>query len=319
VNLLITGGAGFIGSNLVKNLLDNTDHKVVVIDKSVQNIARLENLTKNSRDYTIVNECYGNVGSEVIGQHQPDTIIHLAAVPRVAFSVEHPDTTTYENTYLLTKLLNKCKNSGVVKRFVFASSSSVYGGADVLPTPETHPLAPRSPYALQKKNGEEYCKMFSELYGMETVCLRFFNVFGPEQYVDSPYATVISNWCNSIKENIPLIIEDDGEQSRDFNYVDNVVEAIKCASFSDTEFNGDVFNVGNNEQTSLNQIVDWLHEKGYEFELDQRPARIGDVRHTKADITKIKSIGYEPVCDVWEGLDKTVNWWKIKQPAKDLS
>ena len=108
----------------------------------------------------------------------------------------------------------------------------------------------------------------------------------------------------------------DTSPTRDFNYVDNVVEAIKCASFSDTEFNGDIFNVGNNEQTSLNQIVDLLHEKGYKFELDQRPARIGDVRHTKADITKIKSIGYEPVCDVWEGLDKTVNWWKIKQPVK---
>jgi len=306
---MITGGAGFIGSNLVKNLLETTSHEIVVVDRNATNIGRLKDLVLDCRDVTIVRGCYSNIGGEIIAEHQPDIVIHLAAVPRVAFSVEHPDTTTYENVFFLSKLLNKCKSSPSVKRFVFASSSSVYGGAEVLPTPETHPLNPQSPYALQKKTGEEYCKLFSNLYGLDTVCLRFFNVFGPEQYVDSPYATVISNWCNSIKENLPLIIEDDGDQSRDFNYVDNVVEAVKCASFAEDEFAGDVFNVGNNEQTSLNDILDWFKDHGCEFELDRRPARVGDVRHTKADISKIKTIGYTPVCDVWNGLEKTKNWW----------
>ena len=306
MTILVTGGAGFIGSNLVKNLLDTTDHEIVVVDRDEKNIERLEKLTSDCRFFTIVHGCYSEIP---ICTHKPDTVIHLAAVPRVAYSVEHPDTTTYENVFLLSKLLTKCKDSPSVKRFVFASSSSVYGGAEVLPTPETHPLDPKSPYALQKRTGEEYCKLFSSLYGLDTVCLRFFNVFGPEQYVDSAYATVISNWCNSIKEDHPLMIEDDGEQSRDFNYVDNVVEAVKCASSAEGRFDGDVFNVGNNEQTSLNAILDWFREHGYEFALDRRPARVGDVRHTKADISKIQSIGYLPVCDIWEGLEKTVEWW----------
>ena len=316
MNILITGGAGFIGSNLVKNLLETTDHEITVIDRSALNTGRLEKLTKDCRPFNLVQDDYHNCTSEVISEWLPEMVIHLAAIPRVAFSVEHPDSTTYENTYYTTRLLKRCADSKVVKRFIFASSSSVYGGADVLPTPETQPLAPQSPYALQKKNGEEYCKMFSDLYGLDTVCLRFFNVFGPEQYVDSPYATVISNWCNAIKENQKLTLEDDGEQSRDFNYVDNVVEAIKCAINNEDRFDGDVFNVGNSEQTSLNDILSWFTQHGYSFELDRRPARIGDVKHTKADITKIKSIGYEPVCDVWEGINKTVNWWEIKQPVK---
>lgn len=308
MNILVTGGAGFIGSNLVKNLLETTEHNIIAVDRDERNVERLKKLTKGCREFTILHGCYNDIVFDKKFE-EPVTVIHLAAVPRVAFSVEHPDTTTYENTYLLTKLLNKCKNSNCVKRFVFASSSSVYGGADVLPTPETHPLSPKSPYALQKKNGEEFCKMFSDLYGIDTVCLRFFNVFGPEQYVDSPYATVISNWFNSLKQDIPLILEDDGEQTRDFSYIDNVVEAIKCVTFVDSEFNGEVFNVGNDEQTSLNQILEWIGERGYDFELEKRPARVGDVKHTRADISKIQDVGYAPVCDIWQGLDKTIDWW----------
>lgn len=318
MNILITGGAGFIGSNLVKNLLETTDHEITVIDRSVMNAKRLEELTEGCRGYNLVVQDYHNVAWEVIKQYLPETVVHLAAIPRVAFSVEHPDTTTYENTYMTTSLLKKCKESGCVKRVVFSSSSSVYGGADILPTSETHPLDPQSPYALQKKNCEEYCKLFSSLYELDTVCLRFFNVFGPEQYVDSPYATVIANWCNAIKENLPLILEDDGEQSRDFSYIDNVVESIKCAIEHPNRFDGDIFNVGDDAQTSLNEILDWFRQNEYSFELDRRPARVGDVRHTRADITKISNIGYKPVCDVWEGLNKTVEWWNIDSPVETL-
>ena len=309
MTIMVTGGAGFIGSNLVKNLLETTDHEVVVVDRNAVNIGRLEKLTSDCREFTVVHECYNNVAGSIIGEHEPETVVHLAAVPRVAFSVEHPSSTTYENTYLTTKLLSKCKDSNCVKRFVFASSSSVYGGAKVLPTPETHPLDPKSPYALQKKTCEEYCKMFSSLYDLDTVCLRFFNVFGPEQYVDSPYATVISNWFNCLKNGKPLLLEDDGQQSRDFSYVDNVTEAIKCVSFADEKFNGDVFNVGNNKQTSLNDILDWLYKEGYRYEVEDLPARLGDVKHTRADISKLQKLGYSPVCDVWEGMKRTDKWW----------
>lgn len=311
MNILVTGGAGFIGSNLVKNLLDTTEHNVIVVDKNNINIKRLKNLLTDSKKLTILHGCYSFFLDHIIEEETPDIVIHLAAVPRVSYSVENPDITANENIGLMANLLNMCRLSKCVKRFVFASSSSVYGGAETLPTPETHTLNPKSPYALQKKFGEEYCKMFSDLYELDTVCLRFFNVFGPEQYVDSPYATVISNWCNSIKNNTPLIIEDDGNQSRDFNYVDNVVEAIKCASFNSDKFNGEVFNVGNNDQTTLNKILNWFTEKGYKFKLDRRPARIGDVKHTRADISKIQSIGYSPVCNIWDGLEKTMQWWNL--------
>lgn len=311
MNILITGGAGFIGSNLVKNLLDTTEHNIIVVDKNEINIKRLKNLLTNSRKPNIFHGCYSSFLDHIMEEESPDIVVHLAAIPRVAYSVENPDITTIENIGLFSKLLNKCRSSESVKRLVFASSSSVYGGAEILPTTETHPLNPKSPYALQKKVGEEYCKLFSDLYGLDTVCLRFFNVFGPEQYVDSPYATVISNWCNSIKKNLPLIIEDDGNQTRDFSYVDNVVEAIKCASFANGKFNGDVFNVGNNEQTSLNEILSWFSQQGYIFNLDHHPSRVGDVRHTRADISKIKSMGYSPICDMWSGLEKTLRWWNL--------
>lgn len=309
MNILITGGAGFIGSNLTKNLLETTDHNITVLDKDLQNIETLKKFTNGLRSYKIEYSDYFDSCDHLLVNNKFDVIVHLAAIPRVSFSVKYPDSTTLENVYKFTKLLTSCKNR--VSKVVFASSSSVYGGADVLPTPETYPLHPKSPYALQKHVGEQYCKLFSELYGLNTVCLRFFNVFGPEQYVNSPYATVIANWCNAIKNNTPLLLDGDGTQTRDFCYVDNIVQGIKLVIDSDKKFNGDVFNVGNQEQTSLNEILEYFKKKGMNFIIENKPSRIGDVKHTKADISKIKSIGYEPKIDFWTGLEKTINWWNI--------
>jgi UDP-glucose 4-epimerase len=309
MNILITGGAGFIGSNLVKNLLETTEHSITVIDRDIGNIDSLNKLTKGLRSFSAITSDYADCCENFLINNKIDTVIHLAAVPRVGYSVEHPSSTTLENVYKTVRLLKACHMH--VSKFVFASSSSVYGGADILPTPESYPLNPKSPYALQKQVGEQYCKLFSELYGIDTVCLRFFNVFGPEQYVNSAYATVVANWCNAIKNNKPILLDGDGTQSRDFCYVENIVQAIKLVTESEQKFNGDVFNVGNQEQTSLNDIVNYFKEKQFNFTIENKSSRIGDVKHTKADITKIKKLGYTPKVDFWTGLEKTIKWWNI--------
>lgn len=309
MNILITGGAGFIGSNLVKNLLKTTDHSVTVIDRDILNIDMLKKITCKLRAFNIVQSDYADCCDNYFVNNKIDVVVHLAAIPRVAYSVEHPSETTFENIYKTVKLLKACKNH--VSKFVFASSSSVYGGADILPTPETYPLNPKSPYALQKQIGEQYCKLFSELYNLDTVCLRFFNVFGPEQHVNSPYATVVANWCNAIKNNKPILLDGDGSQSRDFCYVENIVQAIKLISESNKKFSGEVFNVGNQQQTTLNDIIIYLKDKNFKFNIENKPSRIGDVKHTKADITKIKKLGYNPEVDFWSGLEKTIKWWNL--------
>lgn len=309
MNILITGGAGFIGSNLVKNLLETTNHEIMVVDRDQNNIQQLKQFTKNLRDYKLEQSDYFDCCDFLLINNKFDAVVHLAAVPRVGYSVMYPDVTTYENVYKMSKLLTSCQNR--ITKFVFASSSSVYGGANILPTPETHSLHPRSPYALQKQIGEQYCQLFSQLYNLDTVCLRFFNVFGPEQYVNSPYATVIANWCHAISKNESILLDGDGTQTRDFCYVDNIIQAIKIVLESNKKFNGDVFNVGNQEQTSLNQILNYFKQRGLNYTIDYKKPRIGDVHHTKADISKIKQIGYNPSVNFWSGLEKTIKWWNI--------
>jgi nucleoside-diphosphate-sugar epimerase len=311
MKILITGGAGFIGSNLTKYYLENTDHAITVVDRDHKNITRLQELCGTLRPFEVIHEDYDNVRNSIVWDK--DAIVHLAAVPRVAFSVEHPASTTYENVYKTVRLLEQIKNTGNKNiKFVFASSSSIYGDAS-MPTSEYHELNPQSPYALQKKCGGEFCKMFSDLYGTNTVCLRFFNVFGPHQYVDSAYSTVMAKWCDQLKKGEPLLIEGDGTQSRDFSYVDNVIHGINLAVTSDKRFRGESYNIANQDRTSLNEILDYLSEK-FDITLDRCEPRAGDVKHTQADISKAKEeLNYSPVCNVWEGLEKTIEWWKLKE------
>jgi nucleoside-diphosphate-sugar epimerase len=242
-----------------------------------------------------------------------DYVFHQAAVPRVPYSVEHPAYTTEHNLAYTVQLMEACKQGGV-KRFIFASSSSVYGGAKIMPTPEDYPKNPVSPYAMQKHHVEEYCKLFNKLYGFDSVCLRYFNCFGPNQYGDSAYSTAISAWCHAIKHGTPLRSDGDGEQSRDMCYVDNVVDANILAAIHPGEFGGETFNVACQERTSNNVILEWFKNRFGDLEIVNAPERPGDVKHTCALIKKSKEIlGYTPKVNIWEGLEKTIEWWGLNR------
>ena len=302
---LVTGGAGFIGSNLAKRLFDDGWSVDIVDDLSNGHTEFLKGIggIKFYHDFA------SDIILERIKDGFYDVVFHQAAVPRVSYSVEHPFETTDTNINKTVKLMEAC--IGNVKRFVFASSSSVYGGADVLPTSETEPKRPVSPYALQKSVIEEYGKLFHKLYGLETVCLRYFNVFGPNQYGDSPYSTAISAWCHAVKHGTTLRSDGDGEQSRDLCYVDNVVDANVIVATAEREFAGDCFNVACGDRTSNNEILEFFKEKYKDIEIFHAPERAGDVKHTQADVSALEELGYEPKVKFWDGLERTIEWWNI--------
>lgn len=209
------------------------------------------------------------------------------------------------------------KNHGV-KRFIYSSSSSVYGGAKKLPTKESENYPdPKSPYAVQKYIGELFCKIFSELFELDTICLRYFNVFGPGQYGDSPYSTVISAWLEALyfPKKKKAFLEGDGNQSRDFCYVDNVVLANILAMKSKQKFMGEIVNIAHGSQIKINQVKKLIEKyTGKKLVLDKRPPRLGDVRHTRADIFKAKKlIGYNPKVDFENGLKLTIKWFKSRK------
>lgn len=305
---LVTGGAGFIGSNLAKRLLDEGWTVDIVDDMSNGHLEFVKPFRKEITffecDFASKDVC------ALIRSGRYDYIFHQAAVPRVSYSVEHPYETTDVNISRTVKLMEAAKE-GNVKRFVFASSSSVYGGADVMPTPETEPKNPVSPYALQKSVIEDYCKLFHKLYGFDSVSLRYFNVFGPNQYGDSPYSTAISAWCHAVKNETPLRSDGDGEQSRDLCYVDNVVDANLIVALADREFSGECFNVACGDRTTNNEILEFFKEKFPGIEIVHAPERPGDVKHTQADVSALVELGYEPKMKFWDGLEKTIQWWEI--------
>ncbi len=311
-SVLVTGCAGFIGSNFTRQFrekfpetevvgLDNfatgrreaLDDKITFYEGSISDRATLE---------------------KIFSAHDIEYVFHFAALPRVSFSVEQPTVTSEANILGTINLMEVAKDHKV-KRFIFSSSSAVYGGAKTLPTKEDeNEPNPKSPYAMQKYAIEPFSKIFTELYGMDTVCLRYFNVFGPGQYGDSPYSTVISAWLESMyfpKDKKPFL-EDDGEQSRDFCYVDNVVQANILAMQYDGQLKGEVFNVAHGERTTVNEVKKMIEEyTGRQLELEYRPARLGDVRHTHADISKAeRMLGYKPSVDFREGLKRTVAWFE---------
>ena len=249
----------------------------------------------------------------VLGIHEGvyDVIFHQAAVPRVSYSVEQPWHTTDVN---ITKTVRLFQSAiGNVRRIVWASSSSVYGGADVLPTSETEPKNPKSPYAWQKSAIEDFAKQCWDLYELDIVCLRYFNVFGPGQYGDSPYSTAISAWCHAIKNGLDCRSDGDGNQTRDMCYIDNVVHAnIRAANYFES-FEGECYNVACGDRVSNNEILDYLKNKfGEKVKVITASERAGDVKHTQANITKIHTdIGYTVQKTFWEGLEETIKWWGI--------
>jgi nucleoside-diphosphate-sugar epimerase len=302
---IVTGSAGFIGGHIAARLLE-LGYKVVGIDNMRSGLQSTVDMHIESGNFI---PKYIDITSEEIGaifeRVRPDFVFHLAAIPGVAVSVENPVFSSFTNINGTVNLLKAAVNTGV-SRFVFSSSSSVYGGLGCLPTDETCALHPKSPYALQKKVGEEYCKLFSSEYGLDTVCLRYFNVFGPRQRADSAYAAAISSFCKSIKEDERPVIYGDGEQSRDFCFIKNVVNANILAAESKGKFSGDVFNVGSGNNVTINNVCRELKTKPPVYD----EARPGDVRYSCADISKACSVlGYNPVYSREDGLRETLEWY----------
>lgn len=308
--VLVTGGLGFIGSNLVR-VLNDLGLDVVSVDNlsSARNDA--EEVKSSLTEVEFIEACYTD--SNLLARVKSaefETVFHVAAIPRVSYSVENPGLTTHNNVTKTVELLEACV--GNVKRFVFSSSSSVYGGADKMPTPVDYTKSPKSPYAWQKSCIEDLLQIFCELYEFDALSLRYFNVFGPGQFGGSAYSTAISAWCHAIKNDGELRKDGSGEQSRDMCYIDNVVKANILAMQSDKKFTGEKFNVACGDRTTNNQILDALTARFGELNIKQAPFRPGDVMHTQADISETsRLLGYEPSIRFWEGFEKTLEWWGL--------
>jgi len=316
MKILITGCAGFIGSNFSQQFRKKFPKAEIV---GIDNFAtgRKDAVSKDIVFYE-GSMCDGKFLDKIFQKHKFEYVFHFAYIPRVSFSVQFPAKTAQNNIGGTAMLLEKCRDHKV-KRLMYSSSSSIYGGAKILPTKEKDNLAdPKSPYALQKYTDEMMCKMFGELYGLDTVCLRYFNVFGPGQYGDSPYSTVVSAWLTALYQpsKKKAFLEGNGKQSRDFCYVDNVVNANILAMQSKKKFMGEVFNIAHGERTNLLEVKKLIEKySGQKIEPEKRLSRLGDVRHTHADVTKAKKwFGYEPKVKFEEGLQKTVEWWKGMSP-----
>ena len=287
---LVTGGAGFIGSNLVDRLI-NDGHEVVIVDN--MSTGRDENINPKAEiwcvDIADVDEDWDEIFKGV------DVVFHTAAKARVQPSIDNPVEFDRTNVGGVVNMLN-CSRKYGVKRFIYSSSSSVYGNVETTPTPESHKLNPMSPYALQKLIGEQYCKLFSELYGLETVCLRYFNVYGERQLLEGAYCLVMGIFARQKLSGKPITIRGDGEQRRDFTYVGDVVDAnVRCMDYP-LELNGESFNIGNGDNRSVNQIADLIGGDRVNVEPVIEP------RETLADNTKArKHLGWKPT-------NKIENW-----------
>lgn len=303
-SVLITGAAGFIGSNLVARAQEEGWDITAVDDMSNGH----KEFLHEDMQRRLLPMCFssGQVIRQVVRQ-QFDAVVHLAAIPRVSYSVEHPMETHDINVTRTLQLIDACK--GNVDRFIFASSSSVYGGAEDLPTAETAPRDPKSPYALQKAIIEDYLHMYYEFYELDSVALRFFNVFGPNQLGDSPYSCAVAAWLAAIHRGESMRSDGDGSQSRDLCHVDNVVDCCVRAVDSTVNLKAEPINVACGDRASNMQILKCLQKWYPDAKYHEAPWRPGDVMHTQADISKAERLlGYTPLVRFWDGLEKTIKW-----------
>lgn len=310
MNVLVTGAGGFIGSNMVKYLLRETEYYIIGIDNF--SAGRKNELLIKSMvcDRFAFYEGDFSKSNEILNDVDVDLVFHFAATPRVLYSVEHPIQTNENNVSNTLRLLEFCRDKNV-NRFIFSSSSSVYGDVVEFPTKESSIKSPKSPYALQKSIIEEYCKIYSSLYNIDTVCLRYFNVYGPGQYAENAYSTVISAWLKGFILNTEIRLDGDGLQSRDFSYVTDVCKANLLVAEYENNFNGDVYNVACNDTTNLVEIIDILKDvTGNNPKIDNRPTRLGDVKKTHADINKIKEIGFNYEHSLFDGILITYKWYE---------
>jgi nucleoside-diphosphate-sugar epimerase len=300
---LITGGAGFIGSHLVKHVL-GAGGNVRVVDNLSTGFAKRLSQIRDSVQLVTADLADNSVAAEVV--KDVDYVLHQAAVPSVQRSVVDPVGTNRSNVTATLNLLENSRKAGV-RRFVYAASSSAYGDTEVLPKSEDMPANPLSPYALQKWVGERYCKLYHELYGLETVSLRYFNVFGPGQDPYSEYSAVVPKFTTKLLAKEPITVYGDGEQSRDFTYIDNVIQANLLALRAPNA-PGEVCNIGCGQSVTLNQLIQILEELlKVRAQVTYAPAKPGDVRHSLADITKAtRVLGYVPETEIEEGLRRTV-------------
>ena len=304
---LVTGGGGFIGSHLSERLL-REGHEVRVLDNFAT--GRRENLLALENELEVVEgdiQSYERVNTAVRGC---DLVFHQAALPSVPRSVQDPLTSNAANVIGTLNVLLAARDSDV-GRVVFASSSSVYGANPTLPKDESLATAPISPYAVAKLAGEGYCRSFAYVYGLETVALRYFNVFGPRQDPLSQYAAVIPNFILAMLEGNSPTVHGDGEQTRDFTYIDNVVDANLLAMTADG-VSGKAYNVACGERYSLNQLIQLIREvTGQDVEAEFTDTRPGDVPHSMADISLARNeLGYEPAVTFEDGVRNTVEHFR---------
>ncbi len=304
---LITGGGGFIGSNMVRFLLEQ-GQKVRVLDNF--ETGKRENLTEVKGRIEVIEGDIRDMDTVRKAVQGAEVIYHLAALGSVPRSIKDPATTNDVNVNGIFNMLMAARDAKA-RRFVFASSSSVYGQSEVLPQHEGLPLAPISPYGASKAIGEIYCRTFYETYGLETVCLRYYNVFGPRQDPTSQYAAAIPLFVSSLLRDQSPTIFDDGEQSRGFTYIENVMQANwKAANAAKTH--GEAMNISTANAVTVNTVVQAIQKlMGKEHIRPTYTApRAGDIKHSLADISRArKTIGYEPLVSFEEGIQKAIRWY----------
>jgi UDP-glucose 4-epimerase len=304
---LVTGGAGFIGSNICTKLISQGCF-VRVIDNLLT--GKKSNLAAISDKIEFIEADMGNPDAARAAMKGIDVVLHQGALPSVPRSVDDP-AATHRHCVDATFTLLLAARDAKVKRFVYAASSSAYGDTPTLPKVETMPVNPLSPYAAAKLMGEYYCSVFYKVFGLETISLRYFNVFGPHQDPTSQYAAAIPAFVTSILKNKPPTVYGDGEQSRDFTYVDNVVEANLLAARA-KQTKGEVVNIACGEAITVNAIIDMINNiVGKKIKPTYVPSRKGDVKHSLADITQAKKlIGFKPIVLFKGGLTKAIEWYR---------
>jgi nucleoside-diphosphate-sugar epimerase len=312
---LVTGGAGFIGSNTVDELV-RRGHGVVVLDDLSS--GKEENLAEVRNKITFMKGSVTDLEAVQKAMHQADYVIHLAARTSVPRSVKDPLDTNRINVDGTLNVLLAARNNKV-KRIVVAASSSAYGETPTLPKLETMQPAPISPYGVSKYVTELYAQTFGRCYGLENVSLRYFNIFGPRQDPDSPYSGVLSRFATAFLEKEQPVVFGDGEQTRDFTYVDNAVQAnlLACEAPS---VSGGVFNIGTGDRISLNRTLELLRRiSGKQLQAKYEAPREGDIRDSQADISRAREVlGYEPTVLFEEGLERTFEWYRLHFAKKTV-